>query len=148
MRKFITALIATSMLAAPALAQRDPAYDAARSAGQVGEKMDGYLGIVGASTAALQRDSQHQRTQGVEQRRHGLNAGNRGAQHGRAALRLGGQRLHALLEFTAQQGQQGLALFGADVGAARHAPGHGIHRHAGGVDGVCGSPTCGGCIRR
>lgn len=55
MRKFITALIATSMLAAPALAQRDPAYDAARSAGQVGEKMDGYLGIVGASTAALQR---------------------------------------------------------------------------------------------
>jgi uncharacterized protein len=55
MRKFITALIATSMLAAPALAQRDPAYDAARSAGQVGEKMDGYLGIVGSSTSALQR---------------------------------------------------------------------------------------------
>ena len=31
----------------PHMAQRDPAYDAARSAGQVGEKMDGYLGIVG-----------------------------------------------------------------------------------------------------
>jgi uncharacterized protein len=55
MRKFITAAIAAAMLAAPALAQRDPAYDAARSAGQVGEKMDGYLGIVGASTPSLQR---------------------------------------------------------------------------------------------
>ena len=41
-------------LAAPALAQRDPAYAAARAAGQVGEKIDGYLGIVGQSTPALQ----------------------------------------------------------------------------------------------
>lgn len=32
---------------------RDPAYAAARAAGQVGEKMDGYLGIVGAGNAAL-----------------------------------------------------------------------------------------------
>jgi uncharacterized protein YdbL (DUF1318 family) len=32
---------------------RDPAYAAARSAGQVGEKMDGYLGIVGGATPAL-----------------------------------------------------------------------------------------------
>ena len=55
MRKVLTALIAASMLASPALAQRDPAYEAARSSGQVGEKMDGYLGIVGASTASLQR---------------------------------------------------------------------------------------------
>lgn len=31
---------------AAALAQRDPAYAAARAAGQVGEKMDGYLGYV------------------------------------------------------------------------------------------------------
>lgn len=47
---------ALGMLAGtPAYAQRDPAYDAARSAGQVGEKMDGYLGIVGASTPELQR---------------------------------------------------------------------------------------------
>ena len=35
-------------LAAPAQAQRDPAYAAARSAGQIGEKVDGYLGVVGA----------------------------------------------------------------------------------------------------
>ena len=41
------------MLASPAQAQRDPAYQAAREAGQVGEKMDGYLGIVGAATPAL-----------------------------------------------------------------------------------------------
>jgi hypothetical protein len=41
-------------LAMPAMAQRDPAYAAARANGQVGEKMDGYLGIVGAATPALQ----------------------------------------------------------------------------------------------
>jgi uncharacterized protein YdbL (DUF1318 family) len=32
---------------------RDPAYAAARAAGQVGEKPDGYLGVVGAGNAAL-----------------------------------------------------------------------------------------------
>ena len=32
---------------------RDPAYAAARAAGQVGEKMDGYLGMVGAGGASL-----------------------------------------------------------------------------------------------
>jgi hypothetical protein len=42
-------------LASPAYAQRDPAYASARSAGLVGEKMDGYLGIVVASTPELQR---------------------------------------------------------------------------------------------
>jgi uncharacterized protein YdbL (DUF1318 family) len=54
---------ATSAIAAAALilggvgavhAQaRDPAYAAARSAGQVGEKMDGYLGVVGGGSASL-----------------------------------------------------------------------------------------------
>jgi uncharacterized protein YdbL (DUF1318 family) len=48
-------LAAGLLAAAPALAQRDPAYEAARAAGQVGEKMDGYLGIVGASSSELQR---------------------------------------------------------------------------------------------
>lgn len=42
-------------LATPAFAQRDPAYAAARSAGHVGERMDGYLGIVVAETPALRR---------------------------------------------------------------------------------------------
>lgn len=55
MRKILIALTAASMLATPAIAQRDPAYDAARSAGQVGEKMDGYIGVVGGSKPALQR---------------------------------------------------------------------------------------------
>lgn len=36
-----------------ALAQRDPAYAAARAAGEVGEQPDGYLGIVGTPTPAL-----------------------------------------------------------------------------------------------
>jgi uncharacterized protein len=36
-------------------AQRDPVYEAARSSGKVGEKMDGYLDIVGASSPDLER---------------------------------------------------------------------------------------------
>lgn len=41
-------------LAGAAYAQgRDPAYAAARSSGQVGEKMDGYLGFVTTPSAAL-----------------------------------------------------------------------------------------------
>ena len=34
---------------------RDPAYAAARAAGEVGEQSDGYLGVVGAGDAALHR---------------------------------------------------------------------------------------------
>jgi uncharacterized protein YdbL (DUF1318 family) len=52
--KLIAATLAVASLASPALAQRDPAYAAARAAGQVGEKIDGYLGIVGGGNAALQ----------------------------------------------------------------------------------------------
>ncbi len=51
----ITALAAMGLMAGPALAQRDPAYAAARSAGKVGEQADGYLAIVGAADAATQR---------------------------------------------------------------------------------------------
>ena len=51
----IAALAAFGLVAAPALAQRDPAYAAARAAGKVGEQADGYLGIVGAADPALQR---------------------------------------------------------------------------------------------
>lgn len=58
MRNFLStfglsaALAAT--LVAPAFAQRDPAYQAARQAGLVGEQPDGYLGIVGTPTPELQ----------------------------------------------------------------------------------------------
>ncbi len=56
-RTFATALaggLVLAGIATPALAQRDPAYQAARSAGQVGEKPDGYLGVVGSQPAAIQ----------------------------------------------------------------------------------------------
>ena len=56
-RPVFTALAAALVLgsvAAPVLAQqRDPAYAAARSAGKVGEKMDGYLEVVSGETPAL-----------------------------------------------------------------------------------------------
>ena len=49
------AALAVGGVAVPASAQRDPAYDAARSAGQIGEKMDGYLGIVSGENETLRR---------------------------------------------------------------------------------------------
>lgn len=42
-------------LAAPAVAQRDPAYEAARANGSIGEKPDGYLAVVSGGDAQLQR---------------------------------------------------------------------------------------------
>ena len=53
----LAALLAAAtlgMAATPALAQRDPAYAAARAAGTIGEQPDGYLGIVGGANRALQ----------------------------------------------------------------------------------------------
>jgi uncharacterized protein YdbL (DUF1318 family) len=50
----LTASLATG-LSTPALAQRDPAYAAARAAGEIGEKPDGYIGIVGAASPDLRR---------------------------------------------------------------------------------------------
>lgn len=50
----VAAMLAAGIVV-PAMAQRDPAYDAARSSGQIGEKMDGYLGIVDATTPNLKR---------------------------------------------------------------------------------------------
>jgi len=51
----LVALAALGLATAPALAQRDPAYEAARKAGRVGEKPDGFLGIVGPADPELQR---------------------------------------------------------------------------------------------
>jgi uncharacterized protein YdbL (DUF1318 family) len=48
-------VLAGLALPAPLLAQRDPAYEAARQAGQVGEKPDGYLGVVGSQSADVQK---------------------------------------------------------------------------------------------
>ena len=48
------ALVASTLAPVGAMAQgRDPAYAAARASGQVGEKMDGYLGVVGTPGAGL-----------------------------------------------------------------------------------------------
>lgn len=49
----LAAVLVLGLVAAPAQAQRDPAYAAAREAGTIGEKMDGYLDIVRAETPAL-----------------------------------------------------------------------------------------------
>ncbi len=58
MKKTVFALSAAAMavtgLAGTAYAQRDPAYAAARASGAVGEKMDGFLGVVGSGSAATQ----------------------------------------------------------------------------------------------
>lgn len=52
--KALTALaLAGVVLPVAAFAQRDPAYAAARAAGQVGEKIDGYLGFVVSPSPAL-----------------------------------------------------------------------------------------------
>jgi uncharacterized protein YdbL (DUF1318 family) len=50
---FTAVALALGGIASPAMAQRDPAYDAARKAGTIGEKFDGYLGIVSGGDAAL-----------------------------------------------------------------------------------------------
>jgi uncharacterized protein YdbL (DUF1318 family) len=48
----VTGLVLAGLSTA-AFAQRDPAYQAARSGGQIGELPDGYLGVVGAGSAEL-----------------------------------------------------------------------------------------------
>ena len=48
----LASALAAASLAQPSLAQgRDPAYAAARAAGEVGERIDGYLGVVGSNPA-------------------------------------------------------------------------------------------------
>ena len=48
------ALAAAAFAPVAVMAQgRDPAYAAARASGQVGEKLDGYLGFVGTPSAAM-----------------------------------------------------------------------------------------------
>ncbi len=51
----IGGLILTAVVAVPAMAQRDPAYEAARSAGLIGEKPDGYLGFVASPSPAIKQ---------------------------------------------------------------------------------------------
>jgi uncharacterized protein YdbL (DUF1318 family) len=55
MRNFLilAAALGALTVSTAAQAQRDPAYAAARAAGQIGEQTDGYLGIVGGGSAEL-----------------------------------------------------------------------------------------------
>ena len=56
--KLILSIAAATMVggvSSAAYAQRDPAYQAARSQGQIGEKPDGYLGVVGSAPADVQK---------------------------------------------------------------------------------------------
>ena len=48
----LSVLLPALFVAAPAIAQRDPAYAAARAAGQIGEQPDGYLGFATTPTPA------------------------------------------------------------------------------------------------
>lgn len=49
----VAATAAVALLVPSAMAQRDPAYEAARAAGQVGEQPDGYLGYASTPTPAV-----------------------------------------------------------------------------------------------
>ena len=51
----VSVALAVSAMSGTAHAQRDPAYEAARASGKVGEQIDGYLGVVGAQGADIQR---------------------------------------------------------------------------------------------
>jgi len=52
-RRLLLAAVAIATLAGSAQAQRDPAYAAARAAGEVGEQPDGYLGVVAGGSGEL-----------------------------------------------------------------------------------------------
>ena len=49
----VAAAVALGGVSTAAIAQRDPAYAAARAGGEVGEQPDGYLGLVGAASGEL-----------------------------------------------------------------------------------------------
>jgi uncharacterized protein len=50
-RSLLLGAVLAATVATPAMAQRDPAYAAARASGQVGEKPDGYLQALAADSA-------------------------------------------------------------------------------------------------
>ena len=73
----LASALAAASLAQPSLAQgRDPAYAAARAAGEVGERIDGYLGVVGSNPAL------HRLVEDINIKRKALYAEHAHAQHG------------------------------------------------------------------
>lgn len=82
-RNFIKARFGTSLAALtalaltgaqPASAQRDPAYAAAREAGQVGERVDGYVGAASPALRAVVEDINIKRKAVYAQRAQANNA--------------------------------------------------------------------------
>ena len=68
--------LALGSITAPSWAQRDPAYAAARAAGQIGEKTDGYLGVIagGADVRKLADDLNIKRRANYTERARAQNA--------------------------------------------------------------------------
>lgn len=56
MTRLVFAALLAMSLAAPAAAQSSPTIGAAKDAGQVGERFDGYLGVASAAPAAVRRE--------------------------------------------------------------------------------------------
>ena len=56
MTRLVLAALLAMCLAAPAVAQNSPAIRAAKAAGQVGERYDGYLGVASAAPGVVRRD--------------------------------------------------------------------------------------------
>lgn len=56
MKRLVFAALLATALAMPAAAQNSPAIRAAKAAGQVGERYDGYLGVASAAPALVRRE--------------------------------------------------------------------------------------------
>ena len=56
MKRLAFAALMAMALAVPAAAQNSPAIRAAKAAGQVGERYDGFLGVAGAAPAPVRRE--------------------------------------------------------------------------------------------
>jgi uncharacterized protein YdbL (DUF1318 family) len=75
-RRLLFAALLAMCLAMPAAAQNSPAIRAAKAAGQVGERYDGYLGVASAASAIARREVD---TVNIRRRAHYFNlAANKG----------------------------------------------------------------------
>jgi uncharacterized protein len=55
-KRIVFAALLAMSLASPAAAQSSPTIRAAKDAGQVGERFDGYLGVASAASAGVRRE--------------------------------------------------------------------------------------------
>ena len=116
MRGLLISLVLLGCVAAPALAQEAPAITQARAAGNVGERYDGYLGIVGSVP-----DSVRRQVGAVNIKRRSLYAG-LAARKGVTTEEVGLTAACSLLRRVAV----GEAYFAAQGGWRRRAAGQGV----------------------